>query len=313
MWFSKNHFPVQDKLAVISGASQGAGLEFAKTIAKRGGNVIIVSRSESKLQKAVKEIEQVKQNSSQTVSYIAADLAEYKQCERVFEEIGQVPDIVVCCVGSSVPKLFLDLTERELELGVKTNYESALYFSHVALKRIAQANDASSTSTQPQRHLVFFSSVVAYFTFIGYGQYSPLKAALKNLADVLKQEATIYNTKVACVFPGNFMSEGFVEEQKTKPEITKQIEGPSYPIPAEKCCDIIINQLDKGADNITTDTIGYILSCTSIRTAAGFDWLVQIFVSFILNLISPIAFLVINKQISDYFKQQKKINTPKKD
>ena len=84
-----------------------------------------------------------------------------------------------------------------------------------------------------------------------------MKSAIESLSIILRQELSPYNYRVTCVFPGNFQSEGFEEEQKTKPDITKKIEGPSNPIPGDECARLIIDQLDKGYDSITTDFIGW--------------------------------------------------------
>lgn len=308
MFFNKNQFPIKGKFAIVAGGSQGAGFEFAKILAKRGGNVIIVARSEDKLKKAIENIKRDVsiEDNSQVLDYISADLTTYENCNFVlskFTEITNVelPDIYICCVGTSIPKLFVDLTPYELESGIKTNYMSALYFTHASMKRIAE----SLCDKSLKRHIVLFSSVLAHFSFIGYSQYSPLKAALKNLTDTIQQEAALYNVNVSCVYPGNFASEGFIEEQKTKPEITKLIEGPSEPIGSDECAELILRQLDQGSEVITTDFIGYILSCLSLRTRFSFDLLSYFLLSTILHFVSPIAYLVINNQISNYFKKQK--------
>lgn len=298
MWFLKGHFKVDGKLAVISGGSQGVGAEFARQLFVKGASVVIVSRTESKLSAVVEEISKFRINESQTVSYIAADISKYEEAEGVFAKLNRAPDIVVCCAGSSVPKLFLDLSPQELENGIKTNYNTALNFAHAALKQM------SLVKSNDPRHLIFFSSVVAFFPFIGYGQYAPLKAAIRALADVLRQESLQYNIKVASVFPGNFESEGFIEENKTKPEITKIIEGSSFPIPVEQCAKIIINSLDRGYETITTDFIGWVLSSISLGLSPNIFGPFQAILGFIIALIAPIITWFINRDIKNYFKKQ---------
>ncbi|CAM9018309.1 hypothetical protein WICANDRAFT_65861 [Wickerhamomyces anomalus NRRL Y-366-8] len=299
MWFSKGHFKVEGKLVVVSGGSQGVGAEFARQVFSKGASVVIVSRTESKLKTVVDEISKFRVNDVQTVSYIAADISKYEESEKVFDQLDRSPDIVVCCAGSSTPKLFLDLSPRELESGISTNYNTAVNFAHAALKKMSLVNSADS------RHLIFFSSVVAFFPFIGYGQYAPLKAAVRALADVLRQETLQYNIKVSSVFPGNFDSEGYVEENKTKPEITKNIEGSSYPISCEKCANIIIDSLDRGFETITTDFIGWVLTTISLGLSPRIFGPLQAILGFIIALIAPIISWFIDRDIKNYFKKQK--------
>lgn len=287
----------QGKNCVISGGSQGLGAQLAKYLFRRGANVTIVARTEAKLKSTLEEILELRVNESQYANYIAADISQYEECSRVFHSI--IPDIVLCCAGSSIPKLFLDLSPQELQSGVEINYNTALYFSHAALKRM-------TTSNSSERHLMLFSSVVAFYSFIGYGQYAPLKAALRSLSDVLRQECLPYNIKVDCVFPGNFMSEGYTQEEKTKPEITKLIEGPSYPIPADECCDIIFRKVGKGYSYITTDTIGWVLHSAMLGNGPREWWPLQVLLSFLISLLAPIINIHMNLKILKYFRKNKK-------
>ena len=56
------------------------------------------------------------------------------------------------------------------------------------------------------------------------------KCAVRGLADTLRMEALrlsgpVSKYTVHCAFPSNFISPAFVEEQKSKPELTKRLEG----------------------------------------------------------------------------------------
>jgi NADP-dependent 3-hydroxy acid dehydrogenase YdfG len=49
---------IQDKLALITGASSGIGEATAKSIAQKAGRVILVARSASNLEKVAQEIKE---------------------------------------------------------------------------------------------------------------------------------------------------------------------------------------------------------------------------------------------------------------
>ncbi|GMM38162.1 3-dehydrosphinganine reductase [Saccharomycopsis crataegensis] len=320
MAFGKNHFPIKGRTVLVAGGSQGAGLEVAKLLAnKEAAHIVIASRSAQKLKNAVEEINKCHDSSENKplVNYVAGDLGSYKGCESTMDETigllnGEIPDIVVCCVGSSVPKLFVDLTPEELELGIKTNYNPALFLSHVLLSRIsslspvngADGGVVAATKKFPSRHLVLFSSVLAHFSFIGYSQYSPLKAALNNLVYTIRQEAALYNLRVTPAFPGNFMSQGFLEEEKTKPKVTKMIEGPSDAIPASECARLVVKQLQQGNESATTDWIGYVLTCLTPRAELSWDWPLQVFLAMILMFASPIAHLIFKRDIKLHYQSE---------
>ena len=287
-------------LVVISGGSQGLGLSIAKEYVKRGDDVAIVARTESKLIAAVDELELLRPSPTpedQKIFYIAADVSDAKECIRVFGSIGSIPDMVYCCAGAALPGLFLRLTTDELHNSMKTVYDTALYFSHAALKVMSSAPDKQSR----RRHLVYCSSTVAVFPFIGYSAYAPGKAAIRALSDVVRQECLDHNIRVSHVLPGTMATAGYVVEEQTKPAITKKIEGPSPPATPDSCAKHIIYHLDKGSDTVYTDTIGWVLGSsmlgTSPRYGTGF---LQTLMGIIFAIIGPIVSWSIQRDIVNF-------------
>ncbi|CDR43780.1 CYFA0S12e04258g1_1 [Cyberlindnera fabianii] len=291
---------VKDKHVVITGGSQGLGAEMGRQLVLKGASsVTLIARTETKLKAVVNTIKEVRVSDKQVVSYIAADVSVYKECEDAVRSLEFAPDLVFLCAGSSIPKLLLDLTPKELEQGVAVNYNTALFFSHAVFKRMA-----TSPAVPYARHIVFCSSVLALYPFIGYGQYAPSKAAIRSLSDIMRHEGLPFNIKVACVYAGNFASEGFAEEEKTKPVITREIEGPSSPITVEKCAEIVLWWLDRGYQTIYTDMIGWFLGAGSLGFSPRVAGLLQIVVALLLAIIGPIYVLICERDIKKFFKKQ---------
>ena len=65
MWFSKSNFPIEGKTAIIIGASQGVGADIASKLYSKNCSVILVARTESKLQQQVSRIKKNIQNQLQ--------------------------------------------------------------------------------------------------------------------------------------------------------------------------------------------------------------------------------------------------------
>jgi 3-dehydrosphinganine reductase len=53
--------------------------------------------------------------------------------------------------------------------------------------------------------------------------YLPLR--ITGLAECLRSEFQLYGLSIHAYFPGTILSPGYIEENKTKPDITKKIEG----------------------------------------------------------------------------------------
>jgi short-subunit dehydrogenase len=92
--------PGPDRTAVVTGASSGIGTEIARELAARGHQVVLVARTESKLQSLADEINA----NGGSAHVVAGDLSERKVRSALpdrVEALGLVPDILVNNAGLS--------------------------------------------------------------------------------------------------------------------------------------------------------------------------------------------------------------------
>lgn len=314
MHWNTSNFQPAGKVALIIGASQGVGADIALRLYERECSVILVARTESKLKDQVDRIVKIAGEHTNTrgelaIEYYVCDAGNYDASSEMWKSLTETreidPDFIFCCAGTSVPKLFSELSGKELTTGVNVNYMTALNVVHAGFKQIVDTCSTLKPQEHKKRHIIFFSSVLASYSFTGYAQYAPMKAALVALANLLRQEMGAYNYRVSCIFPGNFESEGYHEEEKTKPEITKKIEGPSKPISSLECCDIVLDKLAKGYDSIYTDFIGWVLACSSLSVNPRNWAFFQIIVAFLFLIFGPIAEMVVSLDVKKYFRDRK--------
>lgn len=109
------------------------------------------------------------------------------------------------------------------------NYWSQADMAHAILSVwLTPSSIAFATTSGAQRHLIFTSTSLAFYSIAGYGPYSPPKTALRALSDTLAQEILLYTpstVKIHTVFPGSIRTAGFETESLTKPAITKILEA----------------------------------------------------------------------------------------
>jgi 3-dehydrosphinganine reductase len=291
---SKNKFPVSGRTIIITGGSQGLGLSLAKLLSSKGANIIIVAQDPQKLQNAINAIKESAANpTTQRFLQLSFDLRSPESAVKILEQVtawnnGQPADIVWNCAGNSHPAFFADASIETLRGQFDTVYWSAAYMAHAVLNQWKQPRgnktlDSSNSSTTPPssslkspilpRHLIFTSSVVAFFPIAGYTPYTAPKAAMKSLADSLRQEVAVYNghhstqtaqspshpIKISIVYPMGISTPGFETEEKIKPQITKKLEEDDVPQQPDEVAKVAVSALEAGKHEITTATLGHVM------------------------------------------------------
>lgn len=183
--------------ALVTGASSGLGEEFAKQLAARGCNVVLVSRSEDKLNRLA---EGLRQQHKVQVTVIPADLSSAESVDRLIAEVkghtntGRTNiDLLVNNAGLGVFENFLDTPlERQMEQ-VDVNVRSLVTLTHaftpsmVAARRGGVINIASSAAFQP---------------LAGADVYAASKAFVLFFSEALAVELERSNVRVLAACPG---------------------------------------------------------------------------------------------------------------
>eukprot|EP01061_Rhynchopus_euleeides_P006068 TRINITY_DN15152_c1_g2_i1.p1 TRINITY_DN15152_c1_g2~~TRINITY_DN15152_c1_g2_i1.p1 ORF type:complete len:310 (+),score=128.58 TRINITY_DN15152_c1_g2_i1:61-990(+) len=125
--------------ALVTGATDGIGKAYAFALAKRGLNVVIISRTESKLQDMKKELEE-KYPSCQ-VMYVAADMG--RITDEVKQRIEKVVNgidlgVLINNVGVSYPypQYYHELTDEQAQSLVDLNVTATNVMTRIALPKM---------------------------------------------------------------------------------------------------------------------------------------------------------------------------------
>lgn len=145
----------------------------------------------------------------------------------------------------------------------------------------------SSPTKGQERHLIFTSSVVAFYPVAGYAPYAPGKAAIKSLSDSLVQEVLLYDeaVKIHTVFPGTISSPGLDKENLTKPEITHILEE-SDPV---RTPDVLAAKSIAGLENgeylVTVGLIGAAMRACAWGGSRRNNWVLDTILTCITSLV----------------------------
>ncbi|ORZ41239.1 hypothetical protein BCR44DRAFT_47828 [Catenaria anguillulae PL171] len=119
--------PVHGKTFVVTGANAGIGYHTAKTLAMRGGNVILCCRSQERANEAIakikSEIETANIPDAGTLEFLALDLQSLKSCEAAARTLlSRKQTIHVLINNAGIMATPFALTKDGIEAQFATNY-----------------------------------------------------------------------------------------------------------------------------------------------------------------------------------------------
>jgi dehydrogenase/reductase SDR family protein 7B len=213
---------LKDKVAIITGASSGIGLECAKYFSKKGMKLALAARSADKLNKLVEEI---KTSGGEAIA-IQTDVTVVKDCERMVDEtlkaFGRI-DVLVNNAGISMRDLFIDTEIEVFQRLIETNLMSAIYCTKFALPHLLKTKGS----------VVGVSSIAGYHGLPGRTAYSASKYGLQGFLDALRSENRETGLHVLVACPGftasnirNSALKGDGTLQKESPRIEEKMMQP---------------------------------------------------------------------------------------
>lgn len=219
---------------------------------------------------------------------------------------GAAPDIVWCVAGMSTPMLWaddgsMDAARRNMDV----NYFGAAEMARAILREwLAPENAVGPGEKRAEpKHIVFTASVLALFAIVGYAPYTPSKWAIRGLADTLAQELLLYPdnpVKVHVVYPGTITSPGLERENKTKPEITVEMEKDEPPQTPDEVAEKAIAGLQAGKCFVTVSFLGELMRCGVMGGSPRNNWLVDTVVGWFIPIIYFFVLRAMNGQVGGW-------------
>jgi short-subunit dehydrogenase len=183
----------QDGFALITGASRGLGMAFARALAERHCNLVLVARSSEPLHAFANEL---RRSNPVSVVAIQVDLSSHGAGQILAEQLssGDIPiDLLVNNAGFGLRGEFRDLSlPRQLEM-LRLNNQAIVELTYSLLPGMLERR---------QKGIINISSTAGFQPIPFASAYSATKAFLTTFSLALEQELRDAGVTVVTVCPG---------------------------------------------------------------------------------------------------------------
>jgi len=184
----------ENKIALITGSSQGIGAACALRLAKDGCDIILNGHKfDERGEKLIAEI----QNMGRKAAFLKADLSKAKEASKLVTDAVAVfghLDILVNNAGVEKKASFWEVTEEDYDLIMNTNLKG-VFFSIQSFVNYCRKSKVAGT-------VINMSSVHEEIAFPHFAAYCASKGGLKMLTRNLASELAQFNIRINNVGPG---------------------------------------------------------------------------------------------------------------
>ena len=176
------------RLAIVTGASSGIGLELAKLAAGEGFDLIVAA--DTPLVDASRELE----GYGVEVRNVETDLSTFAGVDRLLDSAGgREVDLLVANAGHGLGRAFLDQDPADWRHVIDTNVTGTVYL----VQQVARAMVA-----RDEGRILITGSIAGHMAGAFQAVYNGSKAFIDSFADALANELKDSEVTVTCLKPG---------------------------------------------------------------------------------------------------------------
>jgi 3-oxoacyl-[acyl-carrier protein] reductase len=204
-------FSLQDKKALVTGATGGIGGAIAKAFLEAGAKVAVSGSKQEKLDAFVANVDPGLRRDD--VIPVLCDLSKLEAIDafaKEAEEKLQGLDILVANAGITKDGLAIRMTDEQWQQVIDINLTSTFKLARAAVKSMIK---------QRKGRIIIVTSVVGHSGNAGQSNYCAAKAGLAGMAKALALECASRGVTINCIAPGFIatpMTDVLTEEQKAR-------------------------------------------------------------------------------------------------
>jgi short-subunit dehydrogenase len=184
------------KLAVVTGASTGIGLELARECARNNFDLIIAA-NEAEIENAADSL----RHEGGKVETVQADLATEEGVDKLYKKInGRPVAALLANAGRGLGKGFLDQNWDDARYVIDTNITGTVYL----IQKVGR-----DMRNQGEGRILITGSIAGYMPGSYQAIYNGTKAFLDSFSYALREELKDTKVTVTCLMPGATETEFF--------------------------------------------------------------------------------------------------------
>ena len=195
------------RTALVTGASAGIGASFARLLAARGYNLILVARREDRLRQLSEELSSEYPNRYEVVVADLADPSEPRRIVTASQELGMPIDFLVNNAGFGGIEMFPDTPWPALAAEIQVMITASTELSHLVLPGMKERGWG---------RIINVSSIAAFMPPTAGLLYTAIKSYLLHFSQSLDLEVKAYGIRVSALCPGFTRTEFHTD--MTKPD-----------------------------------------------------------------------------------------------
>lgn len=224
---------ISNRLIVITGASSGIGAALAKAMARAGGRVALLARTQSALEKIAADIRRAEGTAYVFPVDLSDAVAAEQVAQRITAEIG-VPDVLINNAGAGQWLFIEDTAPDEAVQMMALPYFAAFYLTRAFMPAMLQRRSGQ---------IVMINSPAARSVWPGATGYTAARWALLGLTKAL--QADVYGTglRVTSVIAGKVQNEYWANNPGAEarvPRITRIIPT----LTSEQVADAVVDAIE---------------------------------------------------------------------
>jgi 3-dehydrosphinganine reductase len=241
---------------LITGGSKGIGLSMASEFARRGANLALLARGEESLREAGECLRKL----GTTVVTCPCDVT---QAEALKDSIGRVCDQlggldgIVANSGYCHPGYFEQIPLDEARRQIDANLMGCVNTLHHSIPHLLQRGGG---------FIAISSSPAGEIPVFGFSVYGATKAALNNLARVIREEYADRNISVHLLLPPDTDTPGYREEIKLYPRETRAILESGKLFDSDRVARSCVEGIERNRKEITVG-LGMRIAVSAMRLA----------------------------------------------